>query len=98
MPGGQPPEVHALNPLYLDAAMKQITNPPRLINVISRRVRQLNSGQRPLVDVPPRTDPLDIALMEVAEGKLTVVTASALLDPEPGEAGHETPEAEKATA
>ena len=76
-----------MNPEYLEAALKVIPNPPRLVNVISRRVRQLNSGQRPMVDVPPRTDPLNIALQEVAAGKLAVLAPGAVLEPEaPAEA------------
>ena len=79
-----------MNPEYLERALKVVSNPPRLVNIISRRVRQLNSGQRPLVEVPPRTDPLNIALLEVAEEKLTVLTQGAALEPE-------TPEEAEAT-
>lgn len=71
-----------MNPENLEAALKVIPNPPRLVNVISRRVRQLHSGQRPMVDVPSKTDPLDIALLEVAAGKLTVLASGAALEPE----------------
>ena len=48
-------------------------NVPLLINVVSRRVRQLNSGHRPLVkpDAANMSN-LDLALKEVAEGKLSV--------------------------
>ena len=72
-----------MNPEYLEGALKVIPNAPRLVNVVSRRVRQLNSGQRPLVLVPPRTDPLDIALLEVAEGRLRELPPGAVLEPEP---------------
>jgi DNA-directed RNA polymerase subunit K/omega len=42
-----------------------------LINVVSRRVRQLNHGQRPLVKVDEvGMSKLDLALKEIAEGKL----------------------------
>ena len=40
--------------------------------MISKRVKQLNTGMRPLVmPLSPDEDKLDIALREIAEGKLT---------------------------
>jgi DNA-directed RNA polymerase subunit omega len=57
---------------YLDNAKERIPNIPLLINVVSRRVRQLNQGQRPLVKPDsPRMANMDVALKEIAEGKLT---------------------------
>lgn len=61
-----------MNNQYLENAKKRIPNIPLLINVVSRRVRQLNAGQRPLV----KPDGMnmaraDLALKEIAEGKLT---------------------------
>jgi DNA-directed RNA polymerase subunit omega len=56
----------------LDEASKVITNPQVLVNVISRRVRQLTQGHRPLVVIDSaRTGSCDIALMEVIQGKLS---------------------------
>lgn len=44
---------------------------PVLVNMISKRVRQLNTGFRPYVrPQSPNEDKLDIALREIAEGKL----------------------------
>lgn len=61
----------ALNTVYLESAKARIGNVPVLINLVSRRVRQLNSGQRPLVKPDfPHMERLDIALKEIAEGKL----------------------------
>ena len=61
---------------YLEDAKERIPNVPLLINVISRRVRQLNQGHRPLVKPDsPRMSQLDLALKEVADGKLTAETA-----------------------
>lgn len=61
-----------MNTIHLDAAKDRIPNIPLLINVVARRVRQLNRGQRPLVKPETRQTPnLDIALKEIAEGKLT---------------------------
>lgn len=55
----------------LDEASKVIPNPQVLINVVSKRVRQLSQGQRPLVETGPRLDYADTALREIIDGKLT---------------------------
>jgi DNA-directed RNA polymerase subunit K/omega len=61
-----------LNTRYLEKAKEHIPNVPLLINVISKRVRQLNGGHRPLVKPDDlRMTSLDLALKEVAEGTLT---------------------------
>ncbi len=61
-----------MNTDYLEKARERIPNVPLLINVVAKRVRQLNAGQRPMYK-PERRDvqPMDIALREIAEGKLT---------------------------
>ncbi len=65
-----------MNTQYLENAKDRIPNIPLLINVIARRVRQLNRGQRPLLKPDtPQTPNLDIALREIAEGKLTAEIA-----------------------
>ena len=54
-------------------ALEKVGNPHILVNVISRRVRQLNGGGgygRPLVEAPVGTGLADIALMEVIEEKI----------------------------
>ena len=48
-----------------------IPNQQLLINVVSRRVRQLGFGHRPLVEATPRSSLTDIALREIIAGKLT---------------------------
>lgn len=61
-----------MNPNYLDLAKQKISNIPLLINVVSRRVRQLNGGQRPMVKPDnPQMSQMDLALKEIAEGKLS---------------------------
>ena len=61
-----------MNIAYLDEAKKRTPYVPLLINMVSKRVRQLNSGQRPLVKPDDlHMEKLDIALKEIAEGKLT---------------------------
>ena len=66
-----------MDKIYLDGASKCVPNTPVLINLVSKRTRQLNSGQRPLV-VPdsPHMPNVDIALKEVAEGLLTAEMVS----------------------
>jgi DNA-directed RNA polymerase subunit omega len=60
----------------LDEAIKVIPNQQVLINVVSKRVRQLTQGHRPMVEVGARLDYADIALREVIEGKISFELAS----------------------
>jgi DNA-directed RNA polymerase subunit omega len=53
------------------AASEVITNQQILVNMVSRRVRQLSLGHRPLVQCAPGLREADIALTEIANGKLT---------------------------
>ena len=55
----------------IDAASQVIPNQQILVNVVSRRVRQLALGHRPMVEVPPGTREADIALTEIINKKLT---------------------------
>ena len=55
----------------LQEATQVIPNQQLLINVVSRRVRQLGLGHRPLVEATPRSSLTDIALREIIAGKLT---------------------------
>jgi len=55
-------------------ALEKVVNPNILVNLISKRVRQLNSTgnvSRPLVPETDNMGAIDIALREIAEGKLT---------------------------
>ena len=56
---------------YLQAARQVISDPNILINVVSRRVKQLKRGARPLVVSLEKLAMEDIALREVVEGKIT---------------------------
>jgi len=56
---------------YLDLAMQQVPNPELLINLVSRRVRQLTQGHHPLTQTDPKMDYADIALKEISEGKIS---------------------------
>ncbi len=55
----------------LQEAAQVIPNQQLLINVVSKRVRQLGLGHRPLVEANPRASLTDIALKEIIAGKLT---------------------------
>ena len=56
---------------YLNEAQKVITDPMILINVVSRRAKQLKSGYKPLIESLERLSAEDMALREIMEGKIT---------------------------
>jgi len=62
-----------LNAELTKKALEKVGNPNVLVNLISRRVRQLNSGagamSRPLVE-PGNHGAADIALMEIIDEKI----------------------------
>ena len=60
-----------MNADLVKAASEVITNQQILVNMVSRRVRQLTLGHRPLVECAPGLREADIALTEIANGKLT---------------------------
>jgi DNA-directed RNA polymerase subunit omega len=60
-----------MNAELVKAASEVITNQQILVNMVSRRVRQLTLGHRPLVVCAPGLREADIALTEIANGKLT---------------------------
>ena len=55
----------------LEEASKIVPDQQKLINIVSKRVRQLSQGHRPLVPVMPRMVYSDISLQELIDGKLT---------------------------
>lgn len=60
-----------MNEELIEAAKKRVPSVPVLINMVSKRVRQLNAGFRPYVKPEgPNEEKVDIALREIAEGKL----------------------------
>ena len=60
---------------YVKQALLKVGNPNILINIVSRRVRQLNSGggsaSRPLIADTANLGAADIALLEIIEDKLS---------------------------
>jgi len=61
---------------YLQAAREVIPDPYTLVNVVSRRVKQLRRGSRPLVESLEKLLLEDIALREIAEGKISFELAT----------------------
>lgn len=63
-----------MNSDLLKKALEKVGNPHILINIVSRRVRQLNAGfggiSRPLILDPGNLGMADIALREIIEGKM----------------------------
>ena len=63
-----------MNAEFVKQALAKVGNPNRLVNLISRRVRQLNSGgggtSRPLLVDTANLGMADIALREIIEEKM----------------------------
>jgi len=63
-----------LNSEFCKKALEKVGNPNVLVNLVSRRVRQLNTagaaGSRPLIDRPSTLGVADIALVELIEDKM----------------------------
>jgi DNA-directed RNA polymerase subunit omega len=63
-----------MNADLVKRALEKILNPNVLVNLVSRRVRQLNSGggrpSQPLVATVANLGAADIALREIIEGKM----------------------------
>ena len=55
----------------VEQARNIITEPPILINLVSKRVRQIASGRSPLVERRPGLRDADLALTEISQGKIT---------------------------
>ena len=61
---------------YLQSALLVVDDPNVLINMVSRRVKQLKQGNRALVESLEKLAPEDVALREVIEGKISHELAS----------------------
>ena len=59
-----------MNSNLVKAAAEVIPNPKILVNMLSQRVRQLCLGHRPMIEFVPGLGHADIALSEIAAGKL----------------------------
>ena len=56
----------------VEKALEVVSDPPLLINLVSKRVQQLNSGRSPLITMVERMGAADIALTEIIEGKIVL--------------------------
>ena len=54
----------------VEQAALVIKETPILINMVSKRVKQLTSGRAPLVDRRPGMREADVALLEIIQGKI----------------------------
>lgn len=67
-----------MNSAILARATKIVPETQLLVNVVRLRVRQLASGYRPLIEVPPGMGLSDVALSEIAAGKLSSEPIAAI--------------------
>lgn len=56
----------------LEEALKHAPSHQALVNAVSKRVKQLNQGDRPFVEAGIRVGYADIALMEIIQGRLKI--------------------------
>ena len=56
----------------VEKASEVVEDSAVLINMVSKRVRQLNNGRSPLITVVERLGAADIALTEIIEGKIVI--------------------------
>jgi DNA-directed RNA polymerase subunit omega len=56
----------------VEQAAQIIKDPPILINMVSKRVKQLASGRSSLVERRPGLRDADIALLEIIHGKIKI--------------------------
>ena len=54
----------------LKDACRVIQDPNVLINMVSRRAKQLRQGHKPLIESLEKLEPEDIAMREIIEGKI----------------------------
>ena len=60
-----------MNAEFVKKALEKVQEPAVLVNMISRRVRELNGGARPLVINTGNLGVADIALLEIIEDRMT---------------------------
>jgi DNA-directed RNA polymerase subunit omega len=56
----------------VEQAAQIVADPPVLINMVSKRVKQLALGRPPLVERRPGIREADVALLEIIQGKIKV--------------------------
>ncbi|MGP8198841.1 MAG: DNA-directed RNA polymerase subunit omega [Limisphaerales bacterium] len=74
-----------MNSEYIKQALAKVGNPNVLVNLVSRRVRQLTSGggsSRPLIEQTPTMGAADVALVELIDGKMDFVVGTSTQEEE----------------
>ena len=69
------PRIHMRDD-YIKEALKAVNDPNILINVVSRRVKQLKRGNRALVESLEKLSAEDTALREIIERKISYELAT----------------------
>jgi DNA-directed RNA polymerase subunit omega len=59
-----------MNAELVKKALEKVLNPHVLVNLVSRRVRQLTAGARPMIAETGTLGMADIALVEIIEDKM----------------------------
>jgi DNA-directed RNA polymerase subunit K/omega len=70
-----------MNSNILSKAFAVVPDKELLVNIVRLRVRQLALGHRPLIGVPPGMGLSDVALSEIADGKLSS-ESNTVVEPE----------------
>jgi len=85
-----------MNAILVKQALEKILNPNVLVNMVSRRVRQLTTGgggsSRPLVADITNLGAADIALLEIIEDKMSFEMPEIIELTRPTARGRKTPQ------
>jgi len=85
-----------MNALLVKQALEKVINPHVLVNMVSRRVRQLTTGgggsSRPLIADVGNLGAADIALMEIIEDKMSFEMQELIPLTRPTARGRKTPQ------
>lgn len=77
-----------MNSVYIEEALAKVGNVNVLINIVSRRVRQLNGGgSRPLIDDTANLGLADIALLEIIHDKMSFTACTSTKEEEADQPG-----------
>ena len=57
---------------HIEAAALAVPNKQQLVNMVSKRLRELSAGSRPMIEVDLEMGLADIALAEIGAGKLSM--------------------------
>ncbi len=84
-----------MNAILVKQALEKVLNPNVLVNMVSRRVRQLTTGgggsSRPLVADTTNLGAADIALLEIIEDKMSFEMPEIIELTRPTARGRKTP-------